>query len=485
MSGDEALVHRVPLGGVAERDGAALGERADERAHPLLRPRYKAWLVFVLLLVTIFNFADRAILAVLSQPIKEELRLTDTDLGILQGFGFAIFYSLLGIPLGMMAERVSRTRLIAVCVGLWSLMTAACGLATSFTTLLLGRVGVGIGEAGVQPSTSSLLADHYRPHRRGSILAIVTLGSPFGFLLGQSLGGWVASQWGWRAAFYALGVPGMVVAMLAWLTLREPPRGLADGRTTALPAPSLGKVVRYLAAKPTYLHLLAGSTLSSLSLTAIANFVLPFYLRGFGMPLAVVGALFGLVSFTSNGLGMLVGGFGVDWLARKDSRWALWAPALALLLCIPAYAGAFLSERLATSLACVWLGNFVLITYFAPTAATMQNLVGPRMRATSTAISALVGGLIGAGLGPTLLGIASDFFAKRAYAGADFFGACPGGRAPQALGSAADTACLAASTAGLRLALISMLVMFVWAAIHYLLASRHLPADLYDAREEA
>lgn len=447
--------------------------------HPLLSRRYKRWLVFVLLLVSIFNFADRAILAVLAQPIKEELHLTDTDLGILQGLGFAILYSVLGVPLGLLAERVNRKRLIAACVAVWSIMTALCGFATSFTTLLLGRIGVGIGEAGVQPPTSSMLADHFRPSRRGSVLAIVTLGSPIGFLVGQAAGGWIASNWGWRTAFVALGVPGVLVALLVLLTLREPPRGLAEGSVTTEAAPSLMAVVRYLVSKPTYLHLLAGTTVAGFTFNAVANFVLPFYLRGFDISLATLGAIFGMVAFTSNGLGMLAGGFGFDWLSRRDKRWALWGPAAALVLCAPLYFGAFASTRLGVSLAFVWLANFVLITYFAPTMATMQNLVGPRMRATSSALTALVGGLLGAGLGPTVLGIASDFFAVRAFAQGDFLARCPGGRAAQGAAPGLDQLCQAASMQGLRYALIAMLAVFFWAALHYVLAARSLRKDLY------
>jgi predicted MFS family arabinose efflux permease len=461
------------------------GPAAPAEGHRLLRPGYKRWVVFVLLLVTIFNFADRAILAVLAQPIKEELHLTDTDLGILQGLGFAILYSVVGVPLGMLAERVNRTRLISVCVAIWSMMTVACGFAGNFATLLLGRIGVGIGEAGVQPPTSSVLSDYFKSDRRASVLAIVTLGSPIGFLLGQSVGGWVASEWNWRVAFYVMGIPGLLVALLVWFTLREPPRGLADGNTTASAPPSLKHVIGYLMARPTYLHLLAGFTISGFTFNAIANFVMPFYLRSFDVPLAMLGVIFGLVTFTSNGLGMLLGGFGFDWLARKDVRWALWGPAIALVLCVPAYAGAFTSREVYVSLAFIWLGNFILITYFAPTAGTVQNLVGSRMRATTSALTALVGGLLGAGLGPTVLGMASDFFATRAFAGTDFLASCPGGRGPTGPGTALDTACLAASSDGLRYALNSVLALFFWAAVHYVVASRHLKDDLYDATTDA
>jgi predicted MFS family arabinose efflux permease len=462
--------------GIAPATAAGGGE-------PLLRPGYRRWLVFVLLLVAVFNFADRAILAVLAQPIKEDLQLSDTDLGVLQGLGFAILYSVLGVPLGLLAERVNRTRLLAACIVAWSTMTVACGFATSFVTLLLGRIGVGIGEAGAQPITNSLVSDHFKPGSRGSIFSIILLGSPLGFLLGQSVGGIVASEYGWRTAFYVMGVPGLVVAALVFFSLREPPRGLVESldRQPAAEAPGLMQVLRYLFAKPTFRHLLAGFVIASFTMNAIANFVLPFYLRGFVVPLATLGVLFGVVSFFSNGIGMILGGFGFDALARRDPRWALWGPALALLLCIPIYFGAFSALTIYTSLGFIFFGNLVLASFMAPTMATVQNLADPRMRATTTAITALVIGILGAGLGPTVVGILSDYFAARAFEGSEFLASCPGGRGATGMGTALDGACLAASTQGLRFALISVLGVFAWAALHYWRAAHTLRQDLYAA----
>lgn len=454
--------------------GAEVGES------PLLSARYRTWLVFVLLVLSMLNFADRAILSVLAQPIKEDLKLTDADLGMLQGLGFAILYSLLGLPLGWLAERVSRKRLIAACVAVWSFMTAACGLAGSFGSLLLGRIGVGVGEAGFQPTTASLVSDHFPPQRRASITAIILVGSPLGFLLGQAVGGWVAAGWSWRVAFFALGVPGLVAALVAALTLREPPRGLSEGHLAAGAAPSLKEVLCLLWSKPTFRHLLLGFTVSGFAMNAVAQFVLPFYLRSFGLPIAVAGAVFGAVSFSSNGLGMLLGGFGFDRLARRDLRWPLWGPAAMMVIATPLYALAFASPVFATSLAFIWFANFSLATYMAPAAATFQNMVGPRMRAFTSAIVAVVVGLLGAGLGPTMLGMASDRFADRAFGGG-FVGTCPGGRAPPSADAALDAACRAASTQGLRLALLCGLVFFLWAAVHFVLASRTLRRDLYVA----
>lgn len=447
--------------------------------HPLLSRGYRSWLVGVLLALGTLNFADRAILAVLAQPIKEDLLLTDADLGMLQGLGFAILYSVLGLPLGWLAERVNRTRMLALCVGAWSLMTAYCGVATNFFSMLLGRVGVGVGEAGFQPLAHSLLADHFRANRRASIIGIILLGSPLGFLLGQSVGGYVAATWNWRVAFFVLGLPGLLAALVTWVTLREPPRGLAEGVTSTEPAPSMRSVFATLWAKPSFRHLLVGFTVAGFAMNAVAQFVLPFYLRGFGLPLATAGAIFGAIAFTSNGLGMLLGGFGIDRLSRRDVRWPLWGPAIGMLVAAPLYLGAFASGGIAVSLAFIWFANLMLATYLAPSSATMQNLIGPRMRAMTSAIAALVAGLLGAGLGPTLLGMASDFFAKRQFGGGDFLASCPGGRAPTGADAALDLACRTATSEGLRLALISVLVFFVWAAVHYLLAARTVRKDLY------
>lgn len=455
---------------------------AEDNQHPLLSRRYKLWLVAVLLLVSTLNFADRAVLAVLAQPIKEDLKLTDTDIGMLQGLAFAILYSVLGLPLGWLAERFSRKGLVAACVAAWSLMTAACGFATNFATMLLGRIGVGIGEAGFLPVSSSLLADHFRSNRRGSVMAIIMLGAPFGFLLGQASGGWIASQWGWRVAFYALGVPGLIAALIVWLTLREPPRGLVEGTSSSTAAaPSFKTVFQTLWANRSFRHLLLGYVVVSFAMNAVANFVLPFYLRSFGLPLAVAGAAFGAVSFSSNGLGMLVGGFGFDRLANRDARWPLWGPATMIILATPLYLSAFASTQVWVSMGFIWFANFTLASHTAPTIATMQNLLGPRMRAMSAAIAFLAANLLGAGLGPTLLGVASDLFAGHAFTAGDFIASCPGGRALAGSGPAVDAACVAASAQGLRFALMSVLVFFPWAVVHYVIAAKTLKQDLYQS----
>jgi predicted MFS family arabinose efflux permease len=452
---------------------------AAEGTSTLLSRRYRTWLVLVLLLLSTLNFADRAILSVLAQPIKEDLKLTDGELGMLTGLGFAILYSLLGLPIGWLAERVNRRNLIAVCVAAWSLMTAACGFAGSFVSLLLGRVGVGIGEAGFQPPVSSLVADHFKANRRGTVMSIILLGSPLGFLLGQSLGGWVASHWGWRMAFLALGVPGIIAALVVWLTLREPPRGLAEGRVNSDAPPTLRDSIRTMWSKPTFRHLLLAFVIGGFAMNAVAQFVLPFYLRSFNLPLATAGALFGVVAFSSNGLGMLLGGLGFDRLARRDARWPLWGPSGMLLVATPLYLLAFLSHSATTSFTFIWFANLAMATHLAPSLSMVQNVAPPRMRATATALVWLVMGMLGAGFGPTLMGFASDYFAGRSFLTGDFIQSCPGGRAPAGAEAALDALCRSASTQGLRMAMICGTVFFLWSAVHFLLASRTVTRDLY------
>src|SRR5690606_32191482 len=248
-----------------------------------------------------------------------------------------------------------------------------------------------------------------------------------------------------------------------WLTLREPPRGLAEGRITTAPPPKLKTTIAALWAKPTFRHLLAGFVVAGFAMNAIAQFVLPFYLRSFGLPLATVGVVFGVIAFGSNGLGMLLGGVGLDRLSRRDARWPLWGPALMLALAAPLYLGAFTMPVVGASFAFIWFANLFLATHLAPSLATAQNVTDPRMRAMATALLGAALGLLGSGLGPTLLGLASDFFAGRAFAAGDFIASCPGGRAVAGAEAALDAACRAASTQGLQMALVCASFFLWWA----------------------
>jgi predicted MFS family arabinose efflux permease len=448
----------------------------------LLSRGYTTWLLAVLLIVSSFNFLDRAILTSLAQPIKEDLKLTDGQLGLLQGLAFAVIYSVLGVPIGWLAERTRRLGIIAVCVAVWSAMTVLCGFAANFIQLFFCRVGVGVGEAGFLSPTSSLLADHFKANKRASMLAIIMLGTPIGYLIGPTLGGWISQEWTWRYAFMIVGAPGLIVSALVFFTLKEPPRGLAEGQVRPKePAPSIPSVIKHLWSLPTFRQVLLGGAIAGFSLNAIGQFSNPFFVRVHHLNFRDAGLTFGLISFFANGIGTLLGGFGVDWISKRDQRWAVWGPAVGLVITPAVYLFGFSAPTLAVAIPLIAVGNMMLITFYTPTFATVQNLVGPRMRASAVALFSLVFSMVGAGLGPTVMGMISDAYAQLAFGAADFKAACPGGMGPKGAAHAVDLACRGASSDGLRHALLTVQVFFLWAAVHFVLASRTLKKDLYQA----
>ncbi|HEV7715532.1 MAG TPA: MFS transporter, partial [Steroidobacteraceae bacterium] len=245
---------------------------AESTAGPLFSRGYRTWLLTVLLLTNAMNLADRQGIAAVAQAVKLDLKFSDAQMGLIQGLGFAIFYSLLGLPIARLAERVSRTKIIAGSLGIFGVMVALCGSATSFWRLLLFRIGVGIGDAGFIPPTGSLVADHYPKDKRASVMSIIWLGAPVGVVAGSTFAGWMAEHYSWRAAFVGIGLPALVVSLVAFFTLREPPRGMFDDvKASSGPPPSMGAVLRFLFAKPSFRHILMGCGLAATSMNAIGQ----------------------------------------------------------------------------------------------------------------------------------------------------------------------------------------------------------------------
>lgn len=449
---------------------------AGAAGHPLLSRGYRTWLLALLLLVSTLNFTDRLILTVLAQAIKEDLLLSDFQLGLLGGLTFAILYTVFGIPIARLADRGNRVTIIATATFVWSAMTALGGAAANFWQLALTRMGVGLGEAGFLPPSASLLADHFPARRRASAMAIIQLGSPLSLLVGTLLAVWIADQWNWRVAFVAVGLPGIFVALLVRYTLREPPRGLADGTAGAPRAAptNLAGAVRLLAAKPAFRHILIAGACGSFCLNAIGHFLPAFLYRVHELSLAQAGLIFALAQASAATVGHLLAGFGGDRLALLDRRWYAWVPAAGLLVAAPAYALGFLQADLLYAVPLIMLGSVAMCVYYAPTLAMVQNMAASDMRASAVAIFGLVASLIGIGFGPTLVGLASDLLAAAAYDG-DFTAACLSGP------SAAAPACLEASAVGLQRALVLALVVFLWGAVHFLLAARTLVRDEHAA----
>lgn len=467
----------------------------ESTARPLFSKSYRAWLLFVLALTNALNLADRQSLGASAQAIKLDLGLTDAQMGLVQGLAFAIFYSVLALPIARLAEHVSRTKIISAAVAIFGVMVTLCSKANNFWQLLVCRVGVGVGDAGFAPPVGSLIGDHYGMTRRASAMSVIWLGAPAGVVLGATLGGWMAEHVSWRAAFVAVGAPGVVVAILAFLTLREPRRGMSDspagtalgpggaavaavGAAASGRPPSMLEVLKFLLSKRSVRHLLAGCALAAISMNGIGQFFGQFIVRNYHVGLAEAGRILSFVAGGSMPCGMLLGGFGVDWAARRDKRWYAWGPALTLVLASPAFIIGFNQPTVLSAATALILGHVMLFVYWTPTLALAQNMVGASMRASSTFVFNFILGLVGIGFGPTLVGLLSDRFARSAFTVGDFVASCPGGRPLTGALDAHLQACADASATGLRHALMLMSLTFVWASIHYYLAARTLRRDL-------
>jgi predicted MFS family arabinose efflux permease len=446
---------------------------------PAVSGGYRAYVLVILTLIYTSNFIDRGILGVLGQPIKAELGLSDWQLGVLGGLAFAILYSTLGIPVARLAERTNRVTLMAVAVIVWSGMTALCAFVGNFWHLLAARVGVGIGEAGCAPPVNSILADYFPPNRRATAIGIFSLGIPIGSVAGALIGSWVADNYGWRAAFLVVGLPGIALAILFKLTVREPVRGAFDPPGADRTAPSVMEVVRHLAGKKAFIHLALGSAMASFGAYGISTFAIPYLLRGFPLTLTQAGAAYALFGGVAAAVGVASGGLLADWAGKRDARVYVLMPAAAFAVATPLYMAAFLQSSLTGLALFVCVPAILQFLYIGPMTGLTQNMVGPRSRATTSAILTLVINLIGLGLGPALTGWASDLYATAAYAGVgEFAAACPGGLAPAGASAEATAACGQAAFIGLQRALVTVSAVFLWAGLHFLLAARTVRRDL-------
>ena len=362
------------------------------------------WGLGVLTTIGVFAQMDRVALSILMQPIKLELHLNDQEMGLLSGLAFTLFYATLGLPLARHADRASRTRLLAACLGLWTIMTALSGLARSFPQLFLARVGVGVGEAGSAPASHSLIGEWFPRHRRALAVSIFQCGAAIGISAGTFVVGVMAHQLGWRLCLQLIGVAGIPLSLLALLTVPEPPRSRQD----ALAQEPLRRAVGALIRRPALVYLAFAASLSSLTSYGQGQWMAAFMMRSFGLNLAQVGAWAGLSALIGTVLGTLAGGVLAVWLTRRDARWELWIPAIAMALATPFTVGMVLAPWLWLSLTCkIFVG--VLMSLGAGVAlAAVQSFVEPNRRATAIALVLFLQSMLGLGLGPYLVGLVSD-----------------------------------------------------------------------------
>ena len=389
--------------------GGAGGMAAEGTPFPTQSRRYLRYSLAIFTTVSTLNFVDRQLLSILVEPIKAEFRLSDTELGFLTGFAFAIFYTLVGFPLARLADRGNRRSLVAAVVSLWSVMTALCGLATGFWTLLLARIGVGVGEAGSNPAVQSMLADQYAPRARSSAIAIQSTGIYFGILIGFLSGGWISQYFGWRAAFVAIGAPGILLGLLIRLTIKEPRRGCYDDVSVSA-APSIREALRSLLSMQSYRYIPVAMAFYAFATYGSMAWAPAFFMRVHEMGAAEVGTWLALTAGLAGGLGCYFGGVGSDYLVRRtgDPRWLLRLPCLCILLSVPMLFGVYLSAEPLPALlmsAMVW---FLSNTWLGPVQATIVSLAGPHRRAIAITFVLFVNNLVGLGLGPQVVGILSD-----------------------------------------------------------------------------
>lgn len=444
--------------------------------------KYRAWLLFLLVLVYACSFLDRIIIAILARPIKADLSLSDFQLGLLGGLAFALLYAVAGIPMGRMAEKKRRINVISASIVAWSGFAALCGLAQNFWQMVLFRAGVGIGEAGGTPAAHSLIADHFPPERRATALSIYALGVPVGILIASFAGGWLAQMFGWRYTFVVLGLPGMAIGMLTYFTLHEPRRGLSDGANSAASSdavPPMTAVLKRVWSMRGARHMIIGTTVGAFALQGINQFI-PIYLgRVFDMGLAKAGFTFGIIVGIGGLIGIALGGYLSDRLAVWDKRWYGWVPGLATLGAVPIAAYGFLSNNVTEATVAIFGYIVLVMVWNGPTFSVVHASVHPRMRASSTALVLLVISVIGHGMGPAVIGFASDWFATRAFTGAGVYhAACVAGMASLQPGSELAAACAKASAEGIRFGMLSFVPLIGWAGLHYVWASVSLRSDL-------
>jgi predicted MFS family arabinose efflux permease len=367
----------------------------------------------LLLLVFAVSSVDRQVLTILLPPIKAELGASDAQLGLLVGLGFTLFYTLMGLPIARWADRGTRRTIIALALAFWSAMTALSGLATSYLQLLLARIGVGAGEAGCVPASHSLLSDHFPTERRGRAFAIYALGVPIGTLCGLALGGVLAQELGWRAVFLVLGLPGLALAVLVRLALREPPRGQSDASPAPDQPPRLRAALAHLWRQTSLRHVLLAAGLSALVYAGVANWAPTYLMRVHGLPPGQVGTALGLLIGVAGGLGTFAGGPLCDRLGRRDARWYLWLPVLAALAVLPCTAGFAFATSPGAALG--WFAPLAaaLSFFFGPSVAMSQALVPPRMRALTSASYQFTANALGSAGGPFLVGLLNDALAAR------------------------------------------------------------------------
>lgn len=372
-------------------------------ANKYQRGNYKYFVLFMLGLVGAFNFIDRAIFSVLAVSIKEDLHLSDTEIGMVGGVGFALFYAIMGIPLARFSDKGNRISILTLCIGFWSLATAACGLVTNFWQLLIARIGVGGGEAGCFPASFSVLADYFEPSKRAFAIGIFYFAGFLGFTIGLGTTGILSESIGWRNTFIVIGMPGILLAIAVKLLVKEPLRE-NDKKDTDSPENTM-VLIKELFKKKSYRHLVIGYTLFIFSSYALMLWLPQFYHREHGLDSSEIGIWFGLSLGFGMVSGTIIGAIVSTSLIKKDRMWEMRFPALISLLGFFTFLIVILVEDYRLSLLACFVGGAMCTAGLGSNFAAVQSLSKAKHRALSSALMLFVSAILGQGLGPTLAGV--------------------------------------------------------------------------------
>lgn len=370
-------------------------------------------MLWILLIVYIFNFLDRQIVNILAEPIKADLGLSDTELGLLAGPAFAVFYALLGIPIARYADKegTNRVRLIALALAIWSAMTAVCGLAQNFVQLLFARIGVGVGEAGCTPAAHSLISDSVAPEKRSSAIAFYGLGVPIGSLLGLIIGGIVNDLYGWRVALMLVGAPGLVLALVVLFAMREPrhSRTAEAAATAAAVVPlSTGEAMREIFASRAFIYILIASSVVAFLGYGKALWTISFFIRSHGLSTTEAGLSMAVVLGLAGVFGTWLGGKMADKFGARDKRHILTFPAVGMAIAAPILFLGYFMEDWRIAVALLIIPTVLNSAYYGPAYGCVQGLVRPQARAVAASVMLFGQNLIGLGFGPFLFGVLSD-----------------------------------------------------------------------------
>lgn len=404
--------------------------------------------LLVLLLIYAISCMDRQLVAILIEPIKQEFALTDTAAGLLYGLAFAVFFSLLGIPIARLADRANRSRIITLSLVLFSAMTAVSAWAIAYWQLVLARIGTGIGEAGTSPSSHSIIADLYPVERRGTAMAVFATGLHLGILLGFLVGGFLGQAFGWRAAFLIAGVAGLLTAGIATWAVQEPVRTHSGAGAMQTHRATVPQALSALWQSRSMRHLFAGATVATFAIAALLAWLPAFLMRSHGLSLSTTGVLLAFVTGVLGACGTLVGGSLADRLGARSPAWRLRSIVVAFLVAAPCWAIAIIAKNSAIALPAFMLAGAMFAFHVGPSLAAVQTLARSDMRAFAASLLIFLANLVGVGLGPLVVGLLSD--------------AWLGKYGPESL----------------RMALLTIPPLFVWAAVHYEAAARALAADL-------